>query len=49
MTGHYIAEADLSAGASKSVTSYAPANWERLGALKRQHDPEDLFYTYLGL
>jgi Ni2+-binding GTPase involved in maturation of urease and hydrogenase len=47
--GHYIAEADLSAGASKSVTSYAPANWERLGALKRQHDPEDLFYTYLGL
>jgi FAD/FMN-containing dehydrogenase len=49
VTGHYIAEADLSAGASKSITSYAPANWERLAALKRQHDPDDLFYTYLGL
>jgi FAD/FMN-containing dehydrogenase len=48
VTGHYIAEADLMAGPAKSATAYAPANWERLAALKRKLDPDDVFHTFLG-
>jgi len=47
--GHYVAEADLAAGPSRSTRSFAPENWERLGELKRRHDPENVFHTYLGL
>jgi FAD/FMN-containing dehydrogenase len=47
--GHYIAEAHLPAGPSRSTGSFAPSNWERLGMLRRRFDPEGLFHTYLGL
>ncbi|MCA1846503.1 MAG: ester cyclase, partial [Actinobacteria bacterium] len=47
--GHYVAEADLAAGPSRSTRSFAPENWERLGALKRRHDPDNVFHSYLGL
>jgi len=47
--GHYVAEADLLAGASRSVRSFAPSNWQRLQDLRRRHDPDGLFHTYLGL
>ncbi|HWM35904.1 MAG TPA: FAD-binding oxidoreductase [Streptomyces sp.] len=43
---HYIAEADLAAGASRSRRSYAPADWERLKQLKACWDPENLFHSY---
>jgi FAD/FMN-containing dehydrogenase len=47
--GHYVAEADLAAGPSRSIRSFAAPNWQRLQDLKRKHDPADLFHTYLGL
>lgn len=45
-TGHYIAEADLSADREHTVRSYKPENWTRLLALKRKFDPDDLIHTY---
>jgi FAD/FMN-containing dehydrogenase len=40
--GRYVAEADLTAvGAAR--TAFAPPAWERLHALKRRWDPDDLF------
>jgi FAD/FMN-containing dehydrogenase len=47
-TGHYIAEADLTADASRAARSFAPADWERLAALKERYDPGNVFYSYLG-
>ncbi|GGO57116.1 oxidoreductase [Streptomyces daqingensis] len=44
---HYIAEADLAAGTSRSRRSYAPAGWERLKRLKAHWDPANLFHSYL--
>ncbi|KAB1144258.1 FAD-binding oxidoreductase [Streptomyces luteolifulvus] len=46
-TGHYIAEADLTADATRARRSYTPDDWERLRALKAAHDPENVFHTYL--
>ncbi|MEU6070486.1 MULTISPECIES: FAD-binding oxidoreductase [Streptomyces] len=46
-TGHYIAEADLTADPSRARRSYTPAGWERLRALKAAYDPENVFHTYL--
>jgi FAD/FMN-containing dehydrogenase len=46
--GYYVGEADLAADAAHCERSYAPANWERLRELKRRHDPDNVFYTYLG-
>jgi len=46
-TGHYIAEADLTADASRARRSYAPEDWERLQALKATYDPANVFHTYL--
>jgi len=46
-TGHYIAEADLTADASRARRSYAPEDWERLRALKAAYDPANVFHTYL--
>lgn len=46
-TGHYIAEADLTADPSRAQRSYTPAVWRRLQALKAAYDPEGVFHTYL--
>lgn len=46
-TGHYIAEADLTADASRARRSYAPEDWKRLKALKATYDPANVFHTYL--
>ncbi|MFJ3235553.1 FAD-binding oxidoreductase [Streptomyces sp. NPDC086787] len=46
-TGHYIAEADLTADPARARRSYAPDGWERLRALKSVYDPENVFHTYL--
>jgi FAD/FMN-containing dehydrogenase len=47
--GHYIAEANLPAGPSRSVNSYAPTNWTKLQALRRQYDPGRMFHSYLAI
>ncbi|MET7761513.1 FAD-binding protein [Streptomyces sp. NPDC005393] len=46
-TGHYIAEADLTAGLSRAERSFTPADWERLEALRARYDPEGVFPSYL--
>jgi FAD/FMN-containing dehydrogenase len=46
--GRYIAENDLRADGVRAQSSFAPANWERLQALKAKYDPHDLFHGYLG-
>ncbi|MGX1910160.1 FAD-binding oxidoreductase [Streptomyces phaeochromogenes] len=46
-TGHYIAEADLTADVSRARRSYTPEDWERLQALKATYDPANVFHTYL--
>jgi FAD/FMN-containing dehydrogenase len=47
--GHYIAEADLPAAPTRATGSFAAPHWERLEALRAQHDPDRVFHTYLGL
>jgi len=49
ITGHYIAEAALDVSSSRSIRSFAAPNWEKLQALKRKHDPNAVFHTFLGL
>ncbi|QPP07410.1 FAD-binding oxidoreductase [Streptomyces bathyalis] len=44
---HYIGEADLGAGVSRSRRSYAPADWERLRQVRDRWDPSGLFQDYL--
>ncbi|MGW4135770.1 FAD-binding oxidoreductase [Streptomyces mirabilis] len=46
-TGHYVAEADLTADVSRARRSFASADWERLRALKARYDPENVFHSYL--
>lgn len=46
-TGHYIAEADLSAAPARAERSYTPQVWDRLRALRVRYDPEGVFHTYL--
>ncbi|MER6945320.1 FAD-binding oxidoreductase [Nonomuraea sp. NPDC000554] len=45
--GHYIAEADLPAAASRSRRSFTPDTWERLQAVRARWDPEGVFQPYL--
>jgi FAD/FMN-containing dehydrogenase len=44
--GHYIGESDIVATPARAARSFAPANWSRLQALRRQYDPEGLFHGY---
>lgn len=44
--GHYIAEADVVATPERSERSFAPANWQRLQALRRRWDPERVFHIF---
>lgn len=47
-TGHYIAEADLTADPSRARRSFSPSDWDRLERLRARYDPEDVFFSYLG-
>ncbi|UXY19830.1 FAD-binding oxidoreductase [Streptomyces cynarae] len=47
-TGHYIAEADLTAASSRARRSFAPDDWQRLQSLKTTYDPEGVFWSYLS-
>ncbi|MGR6970453.1 BBE domain-containing protein [Streptomyces cynarae] len=47
-TGHYIAEADLTAASSRARRSFAPDDWQRLQSLKTTYDPDGVFWSYLS-
>ncbi|MGW2252915.1 FAD-binding oxidoreductase [Kitasatospora sp. NPDC001660] len=47
-TGHYIAEADLTAGSSRARRSFAPDDWQRLQHLRARYDPDRVFFSYLS-
>ncbi|MER7816834.1 FAD-binding oxidoreductase [Streptomyces sp. NPDC096153] len=46
-TGHYIAEADLTADPARAERSFRANDWERLQSLRARHDPDGLFHGYL--
>lgn len=45
--GFYVNEADLTIP-DRASGSFAPMNWQRLVALRHEHDPERLFHWFLG-
>ncbi|WP_055588112.1 FAD-binding oxidoreductase [Peterkaempfera griseoplana] len=47
-TGHYIAEADLTADPSRARRCFAPADWERLRRVRAAWDPQGAFHSYLS-
>ncbi|MGW1888902.1 FAD-binding oxidoreductase [Streptomyces sp. NPDC002004] len=47
-TGHYIAEADLTAASSRARRSFTPEGWQRLQDLRVRYDPEGVFCSYLS-
>jgi FAD/FMN-containing dehydrogenase len=47
-TGHYVAEADLLAGAARASKSFTADAWDRLQALRHRVDPDGTFASYLG-
>ena len=44
--GHYVAETDLLADPFRARRSFRPAVWERLQALRAEHDPDGVFQPY---
>ncbi|GAA3032863.1 FAD-binding oxidoreductase [Streptomyces olivoverticillatus] len=45
---HYVAEADLTADASRARRSYTPDAWYRLRELKAAWDPDNVFHSYFA-
>jgi FAD/FMN-containing dehydrogenase len=45
--GHYVGEADLTRAPDRAKQCFSPAAWARLIRLKRKHDPDDVFFSYL--
>jgi FAD/FMN-containing dehydrogenase len=45
--GYYVGEADLAVDAKRASRCFSPSAWARLAALKKQHDPGDVFFSYL--
>jgi FAD/FMN-containing dehydrogenase len=46
-TGHYIAEADLTAAPTRAERSFTASAWQRLCRLRTEFDPQGLFHSYL--
>ena len=46
-SGSYVGEADLTTNPNRVRECFSPEAWTRLNALKAQHDPSDLFFSYL--
>jgi FAD/FMN-containing dehydrogenase len=44
--GHYVGESDIVADPRRAERSFAPANWQRLQALRRTYDPDGLFHRH---
>ncbi|MFI6930766.1 FAD-binding oxidoreductase [Streptomyces sp. NPDC050287] len=47
-TGHYIAEADLTAASSRARRSFTAGDWQRLRSLRTRYDPDGVFSSYLS-
>lgn len=45
--GYYVGEADLAIAPDRARQCYSAVAWDKLMRLKRQHDPDDLFFSYL--
>ena len=45
--GHYVGEADLATAPDRAKQCFSPGAWNRLNMLKQQHDPDNLFFSYL--
>jgi hypothetical protein len=48
-SGHYIGEVDLTARPESARTSFSPAAWQRLNAVRDQYDGEHLAGWFPGL
>jgi FAD/FMN-containing dehydrogenase len=46
--GHYMGETDLLASPTRAAESLAAGVWERLRAIRRQYDPQGIFYGHIG-
>ena len=46
--GHYVGESDILSDPARAERSFAPMNWQRLQALRRQYDPHAGFHGYLS-
>jgi FAD/FMN-containing dehydrogenase len=46
--GHYVNEVEVRLHPDRIRHCYSDAAWKRLQALRRQHDPQGVFHTYLG-
>jgi FAD/FMN-containing dehydrogenase len=46
--GHYMGETDLLASPTRAADSLAPGVWERLQAIRRKYDPQEIFYGHIG-
>ncbi|GJL60982.1 MAG: oxidoreductase [Nitrospirales bacterium] len=44
--GHYVGESDIVQDPRRAERSFAPANWQRLQALRRTYDPDGLFHRH---
>lgn len=45
--GYYVGESDLTVAPDQARQCFSPSAWDRLGRLKRKHDPEGRFFSYL--
>jgi FAD/FMN-containing dehydrogenase len=46
--GYYIGETDLLASPTRAAAALAPGVWERLQAIRRQYDPQGVFWGHIG-
>jgi FAD/FMN-containing dehydrogenase len=46
--GYYMGETDLLASPTRAADSLAPGVWDRLQAIRRQYDPQGLFWAHIG-
>jgi FAD/FMN-containing dehydrogenase len=46
ISGHYVSESDTVTHPEYAKAGYSRANWERLGELRKRHDPDGVFFAY---
>ncbi len=46
--GHYMGETNLLASPTRAARSFAPGVWERIQAVRRQYDPQGVFFGHIG-
>ena len=45
--GHYVGENDLRVAPDRAKQCFSPSAWDKLVRLKREYDPEDLFFSFM--